>query len=129
MCGHQQALVHLLRFGFPAGDGGADSPARGLALTTLAQSGEQRERDAAFRDYEFHKYQERVARLVRRDVRFGRTREEDLLEEDRERLRRLRSSELTVKRPDRPANLIERLCRFLGTTTVAPEDGATLRPL
>ena len=55
--------------------------------------------------------------------------EEEEEKEDRERLRRLRSSELTVKRSDRPANFIERRRRFLGATTIAPEDGATLRPL
>ena len=91
----------------------AATPARGLALAMLAHGQAQQDRAQQDRAYETQKIEERWARLLQRDLRFGRKREDQLAVEDRDRLRRLRDGQLSVRRPDRRAGSVDKLARRL----------------
>ena len=73
--GHANVVCFLLKYGFPTGDGGADTPAKALALAMHARATSAEEQ----RQEERTSYQQEQAhweaRKLRRDVRFGRLRE------------------------------------------------------
>ena len=114
--GHANVLVNLLRNGFSTGDGGADTPARALAVKMHARemgAQEQRQERRTRDEQELANFK---AFMLWRDVRFRSLRREDLTSAQEETLRKLKAGELTCRQAEPKVDIGTKLARLLGAS-------------
>ena len=87
----------------------------------VRESAAEDQRQEAWQDQKklWRRLKDEFARKLRRGVRFGRLREQDLSAEQKEMLRQLKAGELTVTRAEPKVSIETKLARFLGAYRAA----------